>query len=226
MFLRHFLVVVYYAQAMLINSANTMDGSTRPDNSRGFGRVHLEAGMPLNGNNSLILFVAEAAIEPNHGRTVYTFDVDDSAGLELRATLCWIDKPTIALSSKQLQDDLDLFVVAPSGVSYTMWGSGEKDNVNVNERVVIPAESIESGKFSVTVSVGDLLTDSQSYSLVVTATIVTNSTNGEDAETRSVDTTNGATDVVIIIIAIVASLVILALAIGGVWAIRKYYCRR
>ena len=140
--------------------------------------------------------------------------------------VCWIDKPTLALSSKQLQDDLDLFVVAPSGFFYNMWGSGEKDNGNVNKRVVVPAESIESGKFSVTVSVGDLLTDSQSYSLVVTAAIVAHSTNGVDAETRSVDTTNGATDIVDIIIEIVASLVVLALVIGGVWAIKKYYCRR
>ncbi|CAM9402432.1 unnamed protein product [Ectocarpus sp. 8 AP-2014] len=46
-------------KALMINSANLMGESSEPDGSRGFGRIHLEAGMPLGGEGSLALFVQE-----------------------------------------------------------------------------------------------------------------------------------------------------------------------
>ncbi|CAM9872026.1 unnamed protein product, partial [Hapterophycus canaliculatus] len=91
--------------------------------------------------------------------------------VELRATLCWIDPPATALSATQLQHDLDLVVKAPSGATYKMWMSGADDTVNVIERVIVPAESMESGEWSILVSAKGLLTDEQSYSLVVTGAI-------------------------------------------------------
>ena len=45
---------------MLINSADLMGESSEPDGFRGFGRVHLEAGMPLDGRDNMALFVADA----------------------------------------------------------------------------------------------------------------------------------------------------------------------
>lgn len=170
---------------MLLNSADLMGGSSMPDNSRGFGRVHLEAGMPLDGSDSLVLFITESVIAA-HEEAIFTLNVDGGAGLELRATLCWIDLPTTALSSKQLQHDLDLSVTAPGGAKYTMWGSEEKDKVNVNERVVVPADAVESGRYNVIVSVSELLTDSQSYSLVVTGAFVADTGTGEEGNGASI----------------------------------------
>lgn len=159
---------------MLINSANLMGGSSEPDYSRGFGRVHLSAGMPMRGKGSTSLLVADSsktsidAFGVNH----VNIKVDGDAGLELRVTLCWFDPPTTALSSIQLQNNLDLVVVAPSGARFTMWESGDADTVNVIERVIVPAASTEDGMWTVTVSAGGLLFGKQSYSLVITGAVV------------------------------------------------------
>lgn len=39
-----------------------MGGRGISDNSRGFGRVHLEAGMSLDGSDSFVLFIAVSVI--------------------------------------------------------------------------------------------------------------------------------------------------------------------
>ena len=159
-------------QAMIINSANLMGGSSEPDGFRGFGRVHLDAGMPLDSTGALGLLVADSATTTinSYGENTELIDVDENAGLDLRVTLAWIDPPTTALSAVQLVNDLDLVVTAPSGATYTMWESGMSDTVNVVERVIVPATSVESGQWKVTVSAKQLLAE-QGYSLVITGAI-------------------------------------------------------
>lgn len=159
---------------MLINSANLMGGSSEPGNFRGFGRIHLDAGMPLNGNGNMALFVADAGDTSTKEdiKTGYLFDVDASAGLDLRATLSWIDPAATSMSATQLINDLDLRVISPSGRKYTMWSENERDRVNVNERVIVHAEDVtESGTWSVRVRSRKFGTETQSYSLVVTGAI-------------------------------------------------------
>lgn len=165
---------IHNQKAMLINSANVMGGSSEPDQYRGFGRVHLEAGMPMDGAGTLGILVADSseAHIGSYGEVVETINIDGDAGLELRVTLCWLDPPATALSAIQLQHDLDLVVTAPSGANYTMWKSGVADTTNVIERVVVPAWFVESGAWNVTVFAKGLLTDEQSYSLVVTGAIL------------------------------------------------------
>lgn len=162
-------------QALLINSANLMGGSTEPDGFRGFGRVHLEAGMPLNGEGSMALFVADANTTSisELTRDEYAFDVDGTAGEELRVTLSWIDPPTSAFAAKQLLHDLDLSVISPAGERYTMWRTGVVDSVNVNERVIIPSGIVasNSGTWEVWVWAKRLSTERQAYSLVVNGAI-------------------------------------------------------
>ncbi|CAM9790716.1 unnamed protein product, partial [Ectocarpus fasciculatus] len=160
-------------KALLINSANLMGGSSEPDGFRGFGRVHLEAGMPLGGEGDLVLFVADALDTSIAEGTLdeYLFDVDADAGLDLRATLSWIDPPATATSAIQLMHDLDLVVLSPDGTTYRMWGSDTTDNRNVNERVIVDADDVETGTWTVWVSANSLITDSQSYSLVVNGAI-------------------------------------------------------
>ena len=162
------------AQAMLINSANLMGGSTNPDKYRGFGRIHLEAGMPLKGSGEMALFVADSGNTQIKEKTKiqYLFDVDASAGLDFRATLSWIDPAASTLSAVQLVNDLDLRVISPSGAKFTMWTSGERDSVNVNERVAISASNVtESGTWAVRVRSRAFSSGSQSFSLVISGAI-------------------------------------------------------
>ncbi|CAN0465285.1 unnamed protein product, partial [Ectocarpus sp. 8 AP-2014] len=160
-------------KALLINSANLMGESSQPDGNRGFGRIHLEEGMPLEGEGDLALFVADALDTSIGEDTVeeYLFDVDADAGLELRATLSWIDYPATSTSAIQLVHDLDLVVVSPNGTVHRMWGSDVTDNRNVNERVIVDADDVETGTWTVLVYSNSLVTDSQSYSLVVNGAI-------------------------------------------------------
>ena len=171
---------------MLINSANLMGGSSEPDGFRGFGRVQLDAGMPLDTAGALGLLVVDSATTSidSYGDNTEVINIDGDADLDLRVTLAWIDPPTTVLSAVQLVNDLDLVVTAPSGATYTMWGSGASDTVNVVERVIVPAASVEGGEWTVTVSAKQLLAE-QWYSLVVTGPISHSdaSVQGESAAT-------------------------------------------
>ena len=172
-------------QALLINSANLMGGSSEPDGYRGFGRVHLEQGLPLSGEGNLTLFVADAAntFIPQLTLHEYMFDVDGEAGLDFRVTLSWIDPAATSLSTKQLVHDLDLAVSSPNGTRYTMWTSGETDDANVNERVIVDAVEVQNGTWTVWVW-AKLLTvaEYQRYSLVVNGAIRSVTTNVADVD--------------------------------------------
>ena len=149
-----------------------MGGSSEPDGYRGFGRIHLEMGMPLDGEGDLAIFVADSAFLPELSSQEFFFDVDAAAGLDFRATLSWIDPPATSSSVVQLVHDLDLVVESPSGTMHTMWATGVADSLNVNERVIIAAADVESGTWIVRVSTKGLLGESQNYSLVVNGAIV------------------------------------------------------
>ena len=159
---------------MLVNSANLLGGSSEPGDFRGFGRIHLEAGMPLSGEGSMALYVADAADTSIEEKTVtnFYFDVDADAGLDLRATVAWIDPPATSSSAEQLVNNLDLRVISPSGKKFYMWSENKWDTVNVIERVIVDVEDVnESGTWLVRVRSRSFSTDDQSYSLVVTGAI-------------------------------------------------------
>lgn len=177
-------------QALLINSANLMGGSSEPDGFRGFGRIHLENGLPLDGEGSLALFVADSSVTTitELARAEYVFDVDADAGLDLRVAISWIDPAATAFSQVQLINDLDLSVISPSGSRHTMWLDGVADAVNVNERVVVDAADVESGTWTVWVWAKVLSTEEQAFSLVVTGAISPGT--GEAASVEDVDGEN------------------------------------
>lgn len=186
--------LLHVSQALLINSANLMGGDPEPDGFRGFGRIHLEMGLPLDGDGTLALYVADAgdtSIADSSERE-YVFDVDADAGLDFRATLSWTDPPATTFSGFQLVHDLDLTVFSPSGTTYTMWSTGEKDAVNVNERVVVDAADVESGTWTVLVSSNSFtVDDTQTYSLVVNGAISPGAGGVTDpAADTSVDSTD------------------------------------
>lgn len=166
---------VYHLQAMLINSANLMGGSSEPDGSRRFGRVHLEAGLPLKGSGDMALFVQDAARRHIEENTVddYYFNLASGTGVELRATIAWIDPPTARGAKVQLVHDLDLEIVSPNGTQHRMWGT-RADKRNVIECVIVPAEDVDldnAGDWIIQVSSRSLTTASQPYSLVVSGPI-------------------------------------------------------
>ena len=150
-----------------------MGESSDPDYFRGFGRIHMEAGMPLGGEGDLVLFVADSANTNIAEQTTqqYLFDVDSDAGLDLRATISWIDPAARTFSGKQLIHDLDLTVIAPSGATHRMWSTGIADANNVNERVIVDAADVENGTWAISVWANELTIDVQSYSLVVNGAI-------------------------------------------------------
>lgn len=164
-----------------------MGGSSEPDGYRGFGRVHLEMGLPLNGAGDTALFVADAQDTSiaDGDTTDYLFDVSPSDELDFRATLSWIDPPATSLTAAQLVNDLDLSVIGPDGTEYTMWVSGEADDANVNERVIVDAAEVQSGTWTVRVSANALSTDEQAYSLVVNGAISPASGEGADPASSS-----------------------------------------
>lgn len=93
---------------MLINSANLLGDSSEPSSYRGFGRIHLEAGMPYNGEGPMALLVKDQAeVRTDSFNSVY-LSVDADAGLDLRATLSWIDPAASSISAVQLVNNLDL----------------------------------------------------------------------------------------------------------------------
>lgn len=130
--------------------------------------------MPLEGEGSMALFVADSDDTSIEEETFvnYLFDVDADAGLELRATVSWIDPPATSLSATQLVNNIDLRIISPSGEKFYMWEENKWDKVNVNERVIVDADDItESGTWAVRVRSRSFSTDDQSYSLVVTGAI-------------------------------------------------------
>ncbi|CAM9309050.1 unnamed protein product [Choristocarpus tenellus] len=161
-------------KAILINSANLMGGDSEPNGFTGFGWVHLEAGLPLNGDGNHTLFVADSLFANVYsGRNdTYEFEMDES-GVEIRATLTWMDPEADEFSFVQLLNDLDLTVTSPSGEDFVMWSSGEVDKRNVVERVIVPAVLVEEGVWTVMVSANQLITEMQPCSLVVLGSIST-----------------------------------------------------
>lgn len=160
-----------------------MGGSSEPDGLRGFGRVHLEAGMPLAGEGSLVLFVADAADTsiPEDTLQEYLFDVDADAGLDLRVTLCWIDPAAATVSAAQLVHNLDLMVISPDNVIHRMWGTDLADSTNVNERVIVDAADVTTGTWTIWVYANALTTDTQAYSLVVNGAVSPGTGEGASA---------------------------------------------
>lgn len=133
--------------------------------------------MPLNGVGNLALFVADSSSTSiaEFSEDVYSFTVAPSTpGVDIRATLSWIDLPGSTVAARQLIHDLDLTITSPDGNVYQMWGEAGADTTNVNERVIVPAEDAAcGGVWTVTVTSNALVTTAgeQAYSLVVTGAL-------------------------------------------------------
>jgi subtilisin family serine protease len=100
----------------------------RPTPDAGFGRVDMDRATSLDGAQ---LIDEKAGVAVGETKT-YSFTAA-SAG-QLTATLVWIDAPAADSASKALVNDLDLFVVDPSGAETTL-----HDAINNTEMIEMPA---------------------------------------------------------------------------------------
>ena len=87
-----------------------------PDNVQGYGRITLKNVLPLpSAGYNFGLFVDDQRAISFGSSTVYQANVLDGS-IPLKVTICWYDPPNQdGIASASLLDDLDLFVVSPSG---------------------------------------------------------------------------------------------------------------
>ncbi len=154
-------------------------GSAGPDAIFGWGLLNAKKAaetISANGNGSII-----QELTLTSGQT-YQFTVDSDGANELRASICWTDRPGTATTQTNsntpvLVNDLDLRITKGS-TTYLPWKltgittNGKADNnVDPFERVEV---SGASGAYTVTVShKGSLTGGSQNYSLIITGVSAT-----------------------------------------------------
>lgn len=138
---------------------------------QGWGQVLLSNLLPIPELSSFDLYVADNEELKSMTRRSYTVSVRNSSS-PLRVTICWTDPVNVVWSAKNLLNDLDLRVTSPSGsVRYGNDIAG--DEYNPVERVVIAADDLEIGNYTVDVLAHQLVWgvnqwDSQTYGIVIT----------------------------------------------------------
>jgi hypothetical protein len=152
----------------------------QPNFHQGFGRLDLLAALPVPGNPEgfRLLFrdvdrkSAEALNKSVSGKGRWTGKVQIAAGVPLRATLCWTDKP-----GKGLQQELDLVVTFPDGKKKLVGNHLLKrlsafptDHRNNVEQVII--EKPEAGNYTINVLAYNTPFEDQGFSLVVTGKLM------------------------------------------------------
>jgi len=169
-------------KAMLLNGTRADAAFNVPSNSYGWGRIWLDNNLFFPGDPRYF-----RRWEFDHATGLSTgdehsFDLDVSAGEELRVTLAWFDVAGAVGSGVTLVNDLDLEVTAPGGNVFrgNVFASGSAsttggtfDRLNTVEQVLIPTPS--AGTWQIRVfghavpGSGTPLSDRQGYALVASA---------------------------------------------------------
>lgn len=165
--------------------------SSPPDNIQGWGQVQLNHVLPIPDLYDFDLYVADYETLSSLTRRAYFVQVA-SSGVPLRATIAWTDPPNILWAVKNLLNDLDIMVIAPSGaVSYGNNIPG--DEFNTVERVVI--ETPEVGEYIVYVTAKVLaLGENQAYGIVITCDGSVDEPRTSTAEITVADLVRSAAD--------------------------------
>ncbi len=162
--------------AVWIPNELVVDGSVgEPNFHQGFGRLDLRTTLPVPDDpRGLKLVFAdvdrgsdEALKREIAERAVWRRTVQLEAGLPLRVTLAWTDRP-----DHGLQQSLDLVVVPPSGKRQAgnpklVRVPGQKsDHFNNLQQVIV--QEPEAGEYQIQILAYNTLYESQGFSLVVT----------------------------------------------------------
>jgi hypothetical protein len=147
----------------------------QPNHHQGFGRLDLRRTLPVPGDSSGLKLVfadvdraADEALKKEiDARSSWKRTLQVEAGLPLRVTLAWTDRP-----DHGLQQSLDLVVVSPSGKRQPgnpklVRVPGQKsDHFNNLQQVIV--EDPEPGEHRIQILAYNTLFEPQGFSLVVT----------------------------------------------------------
>jgi len=167
-------------RATLVSSAASMSGATAiPSNCQGWGRVLLDDALYFAGDLRK-LWVRDnlGAFSTGSSNETRSYSFAVRAGQALKVTLAWTDFPSTPAASVNLNNDLDLEVVGPTG---TLWlgnvftsgastPGGLADRRNTLEQVLLLAPA--KGDYTVTVRSFSVPTGPQPFALVVSGDFV------------------------------------------------------
>ncbi|HEU4534784.1 MAG TPA: S8 family serine peptidase, partial [Polyangiaceae bacterium] len=165
-------------KATLLNSATQMSGAgTIPSNCQGWGRILLENALFFPGQARKLFATDDAGFPLGGAGQQKTFTFTAQAGEPLKATLSWTDFPSTPAASPHLNNDLDLVVTGPNGL--TLLGNvfsngasatgGSADRKNNVEQVLVAAPA--AGTYTVTVKAFNVPSGAQPFALVVTGNV-------------------------------------------------------
>ena len=170
-------------KATLMNSGRNMTGTTAiPSNCQGWGRVLLDDALHFSGDSRL-LFVEDDATGFSGGSSGenrdFTINVTSSSE-SLKATLAWADYPSTPAANPHINNDLDLTVIGPGGV--TTWRGnvfsggvsttgGSADRLTSVEQVLLANPAV--GAYTIRVSSFTVPNGPQPFALVVSGDINT-----------------------------------------------------
>lgn len=172
-------------KAILTHTAKDV-GPTGPDFMHGYGLIQADRAVRIAEQWSS--WGREGVVDENTTQVVYTFDVTTPMAF-YKATLAWDDEEGEHNSTVSLKNDLDLTLISPSGVIHRPYeiilpAGAVVDNGsvpclvlacqdrlnNVEQVMALPAAGdwIEQGTWEAVVDTHRLVSDEQTFSLVLT----------------------------------------------------------
>ncbi len=150
-----------------------------PSNGQGWGKVNLDNALYFQGDSRKLLVLRNGL---NHtddftssGQS-HTYHIHVGDGEYLKITLAWTDYQGPTSSNPDIINDLNLVVTAPDGTQYLgnvfsngfSTTGGSADNLNTVEQVLLPANLVQPGEWTIQVVANNIQQSPQPYALVVT----------------------------------------------------------
>jgi hypothetical protein len=152
-------------RAVLVNAAEPLHRAPlTPTNDHGFGQINLANTLPLPGDDAALLVADRVPLRAG-GHAVTR--VSARAGAPLRVAVAYADPPGGPDSLFPLVADLDLVVVAPSGMVSrgNQHAGGSEEHFTTAERVIIG--NSESGEYEIHVFLTSGLAENVSFAVAV-----------------------------------------------------------
>jgi len=149
-----------------------------PNNCQGWGRILLDNALFFAGQARTLFATDDPGFAQGAAGQTRTFTLQVAAGQPLRVTLAWTDFPSTPAASVNLNNDLDLVVVGPSGTflgnvfaSSQSTTGGTADRRNNVEQVALNAPA--AGSYTITVRAFNVPSSAQPFALVASGAIGT-----------------------------------------------------
>jgi len=163
-------------KAMILAGGTDIATQDIPNENEGWGRVLLDDVLYFDGDARELRVEDFAAGVSQGGVETFEFSIDDGT-IPVEVALVWTDYPATSGASVALQNNLDLEVDCPGGVSFKgnvflngeSVGSGSADDRNVEEVVLI--KSAPLGNYTVRVKGTTVPHGPQPFALVITGGI-------------------------------------------------------